>query len=25
MQLEHEERRRWVGEISSLNRRMNEA
>jgi len=23
MQMEHEERRRWVGEISKLNRRVN--
>jgi hypothetical protein len=25
LELEHEERRRWVTEISSLNRRINEA
>jgi hypothetical protein len=25
MELEHEERRRWVAEISSINARMNEA
>lgn len=25
MQLEHQDRRRWVSEISDINRRMNEA